>query len=386
MTIVLVIVILIAGCIALRIGLRGRRIDDHPLCRRCGFDLTGKPLDSHVCAECGADLIGRNSVQIGHRQRLRSWMLGGVILLLIALIVGGFEITDRSRAIEWIQYLPVKWLLHQAQGNDATARSDALRELLVRAKYRRLNYVQNAATLAVALTIQADATKPWDPLWGDIIELERSTGQVTESQCTQYARQALHDAIRLRVRPTIRLGDPMPYWIDEQSGRVATASVLTWSADWKRIDVSGIPLTISGGWMTWSARPFRGGSSSGSSITPDRFPTDLAPGVHTIDFVFAAQVSDRLTSPAAPGVTIGGSPAQMPMSGIAQTVDLEASVTVLPATRPTVKGVPNPAVARAIQSALSMRLIAAEPEFRNTKAWPRSARRRCRSRSTSTFW
>ena len=35
------IVILIAATVLLIAGLRGRRVDDHPLCRRCGFDLIG---------------------------------------------------------------------------------------------------------------------------------------------------------------------------------------------------------------------------------------------------------------------------------------------------------------------------------------------------------
>src|SRR5690606_32468555 len=32
----------LAGATALLLGLRGRRIDTHPICRRCGFDLIGQ--------------------------------------------------------------------------------------------------------------------------------------------------------------------------------------------------------------------------------------------------------------------------------------------------------------------------------------------------------
>jgi tRNA(Ile2) C34 agmatinyltransferase TiaS len=48
--------LIVVGISALVRGLRGRRIDDHPLCRRCGFDLTGKPETSTRCPECGSDL------------------------------------------------------------------------------------------------------------------------------------------------------------------------------------------------------------------------------------------------------------------------------------------------------------------------------------------
>jgi len=36
-------------------GLRGRRVGEHPYCKKCGFDLTGKPDASTRCAECGPD-------------------------------------------------------------------------------------------------------------------------------------------------------------------------------------------------------------------------------------------------------------------------------------------------------------------------------------------
>src|SRR5688572_29100978 len=47
--IALPILVLIAATVLLIAGLRGRRVDDHPLCRRCGFDLVGSPRESVVC-------------------------------------------------------------------------------------------------------------------------------------------------------------------------------------------------------------------------------------------------------------------------------------------------------------------------------------------------
>jgi hypothetical protein len=110
-------------------------VDDHPHCRRCGYDLTGKPADSHRCAECGADLTARRGVVMGRRRRLKSsWIFGGSLLLLISLTTGGFVVANQLRTIQWVHYFPVKLLLHQAQGNDpgsgrhkwVTSRIDAM--------------------------------------------------------------------------------------------------------------------------------------------------------------------------------------------------------------------------------------------------------------------
>jgi hypothetical protein len=56
--ITLAIALFLGGISLVARGLRGRRIDDHPLCERCGFDLTGKPQGSDICSECGAELSG----------------------------------------------------------------------------------------------------------------------------------------------------------------------------------------------------------------------------------------------------------------------------------------------------------------------------------------
>jgi ribosomal protein L37E len=49
-------------------GLRGVRLDDHPLCRRCGYDLYGAPAGTTTCTECGADLARPRAMKIGHRR------------------------------------------------------------------------------------------------------------------------------------------------------------------------------------------------------------------------------------------------------------------------------------------------------------------------------
>jgi hypothetical protein len=57
------------GLILLIIGLRGWRIDDHPWCRKCRYDLSG--LDEPAaCPECGADLARRRAVRIGLHGRV----------------------------------------------------------------------------------------------------------------------------------------------------------------------------------------------------------------------------------------------------------------------------------------------------------------------------
>src|SRR5438045_6693447 len=83
--------------VATLIALRGRRVDDHPHCRRCGFDLFGKPAESSLCSECGADLAKRKAVRIGRRERRLRLLVVAVPALLLSVGWTGWDGWRRVR-------------------------------------------------------------------------------------------------------------------------------------------------------------------------------------------------------------------------------------------------------------------------------------------------
>src|SRR5690606_32442250 len=109
------------------VGWRGCAVDDHPVCRRCGFDLSGTP-DAPRCNECGRELTKRPAVRIGNRQRRRWAIAAGSALLLpvlgVLLLVGYGTATD----VDWQHHKPAWWLAREIRGDDESARLAALRE------------------------------------------------------------------------------------------------------------------------------------------------------------------------------------------------------------------------------------------------------------------
>jgi hypothetical protein len=75
---------IVVGAILLWRGIRGRFVGDHPHCRKCGFDLFGKPDSSTLCSECGSDLSQPKSTQIGTRRRRPRFAFAGLFLLILA--------------------------------------------------------------------------------------------------------------------------------------------------------------------------------------------------------------------------------------------------------------------------------------------------------------
>src|SRR5687767_396658 len=77
----------LAAAAAVLYALRGRRVDDHPICHKCGFDLVGKPAASAVCSECGVDLGRKRSIRTGNRLRRRRLF---ALSLPVFLAAGGW--------------------------------------------------------------------------------------------------------------------------------------------------------------------------------------------------------------------------------------------------------------------------------------------------------
>lgn len=121
----------LTGITILLIGLRGRRIDDHPLCSPCRFDLYGLTNPMH-CPECGAALDHPRAMRIGHRRRL-PWFIAiggaatGLVAALLALSIWAFLSGTNVDA-----YKPAWMLKMQVKHGIFGSRDSAVLELVNR--------------------------------------------------------------------------------------------------------------------------------------------------------------------------------------------------------------------------------------------------------------
>src|SRR5580765_2245604 len=131
---------LLGGIFLLLLGLRGRRVDDHPVCRKCGFDLTGRPGGASAgrCSECGTDLARSRAVRIGNRQQRRLLLRLGVLLTVICVMWLGSIGWIVGRGVDLNQYKPVWLLLRETSGKDLPARDAALAEIMSRVRRGKL--------------------------------------------------------------------------------------------------------------------------------------------------------------------------------------------------------------------------------------------------------
>jgi len=81
---------LLLGTLLVWLGRRGKRLDGHPVCRKCRYDLSGSVGGGgalpEACPECGRSLAERRAVANGNRRPRPIVLTSGFVL--VALGVG----------------------------------------------------------------------------------------------------------------------------------------------------------------------------------------------------------------------------------------------------------------------------------------------------------
>jgi hypothetical protein len=214
----------LTALVLLFVGRRGRRVNDHPICRRCGFDLTGRPAASTVCSECGADLRPRRSVRIGARVRRRGLIALALLLLVPSVACLAFLGWSGAGDVPMVQRKPLWWLLNDAAGKDPLARDAAFNEIFLRLRAGRLTDAQVDDVTGRALALQADPKKVWLPQWGDFVEEAYLGGKVPAERWRSYVRQAP----QFELVATERFGRRDRAWLElvERPSRVGSSTEL----------------------------------------------------------------------------------------------------------------------------------------------------------------
>ena len=213
---------LLCGSVLLWAGWRGRRVGNHSTCRRCGYDLTGRPEGSNACPECGSDLTRPRAVAVGDWSRKPKLAALGAA----AVMVGGLRLAgDVRRTIgDDVNTLkPAWWLAREAQTGDRPHRQAALTALRHRLPLGQVSAATVKRLTASALDRQADLSKPWEAEWGEWLEAALAAGKLTDAERDRYFRQAVAPCyVGLKVRQRVRRGDPFPVTrIGENGPRLA---------------------------------------------------------------------------------------------------------------------------------------------------------------------
>ncbi|MCK4871689.1 MAG: hypothetical protein KAS72_03085 [Phycisphaerales bacterium] len=247
---------LLTGIWLLVAGVRGRKISDHPFCRRCKYDLVmhGK---ASVCPECGRGLADHRAVRHGIRCKRPRVIAFGSLFLLVGL--GGWGVAGWASAVtyDWNRIKPVSWLKREAIVPSTTIPTPAHQELLRRLMLGRLSEQQVDDLVQTGLSIQGDPNATWNDEWGDFIEEAIERGKLTDEQEETYYRQTLEFSFDITCRPKVRAGEPIPFRISTIPFRLSfrrwdlapNGPVLFGFSEWQDLSINGKTVECRKPWI-----------------------------------------------------------------------------------------------------------------------------------------
>lgn len=217
------ITLLLGGVLVVLLGWRGRKINDHPHCSRCRFDLVGIYPGARICPECGTGLEkaqGRKGVRVGVRARQRGVIACGIAIVLIAGIPLGLFTYSAVRGTSIVKHLPLGALELMANRGPQGRADEAVVEIRNRLRDQTLDQEQSKRAVALVLACQADETRTWTRAWADLLERVDLNGLLTPEQ----AQQVLVNGIRptITARPTATRGGHAVVEINPVASRLGT--------------------------------------------------------------------------------------------------------------------------------------------------------------------
>jgi ribosomal protein L40E len=334
-------IMVVVGLALLLAGLRGRRTDDHPICRRCRFDLVGLPESAEVCPECGSSLDRPKAVRVGHRRKRRGLIALGVVATLSgATLFGLFSwqtlAGSPTQLPAWVLEAEARW----AGGQTSL---DAWDELALRVKAGTLGKSRSLRMVDVALARQKPPALGWKRLHGDYIDAVNAAGLLDDMRLATYLRQGVTPTIR--VRRVVRAGEPIPLGLGVSSIRLGKQGVVCIRKQAVSIELPGTEFhggRVLDGHDTMYTGQWRssGMSLSAFPLHANQFQTQ--PGEHTMRVVMRYEVYTDWSRK-------GGKP----LAGWEQAFELP--IRVVPSNEQTVELIePTPESRREMLEAISI--------------------------------
>ncbi|MFA6045091.1 MAG: hypothetical protein WC718_08910 [Phycisphaerales bacterium] len=376
----------VGGVVLLWLGLHGWRINDHPTCRQCRFDLDGVYPESVTCPECGAGLKRENSIRIGVRRRLPALVAIGAVLVLFPAVPLGAVGYAALTGTDINGMLPVGVLLWEAKHATPASGEKIANELLRRAQAKKLSASQYTKAIDAALAMQADPKAPWSEAWGNFIDNARLDGTLSPAGRDAYEQHSA--SFTLSTRNKTAAGATLPATIKLNEARVASGDAVTHTltlagatVDGRKVDAKvaspqgngvfrmgggGVTiingLSMGGGFdnaddgvvgsvMAAGSRVplgvFGGGASNLSQVEIS-LPKDLPPGKHTVQLELNQETSAG---------RIGFGMMPLPTSAGGSPVTLAAEVEIAPVDQLVTPIAPTPEVTAKLARALRPQAI-----------------------------
>lgn len=291
---------IVIGAATIALGRRGRRINDHPACRQCGFDLLAHYPGANNCPECGAGIKLARFVVKGQRKRMWSLIALGTPLVVLPLATIGIVLFAGLTHKNINAYKPLGLLLWEAKRCSDQELKEIGRFLCDQQLKSKLTQAEIDRIVAVIIDMQKDYSTPFEQEWSAFLKQARIDGTISDT-----ATQTILDVggrVEWRAAKSVRRGDQLVVRCREAESRlpVGMSAVHTYMVRTVRIGERELSYTTTTTAPMWFAPSesdhgcqflFSGttrqlrlgkGAEAGCLSILIKIPDDLPLGVHSL--------------------------------------------------------------------------------------------------------
>lgn len=201
------------GLIALAIGVRGRRVDGRPRCKRgrCRYELTSflgesRPGSGYpaTCPECGRVAKSAREVRWGERRARRWAVVIGAMLLGLAAAPVGIELRARATNVNPYAWMPTWYLINGVERDTQSNGFNHQKELLRRADADEISDAAAERLTRKILEWQRDENVYWGAL-GDVFASLTLNGKTTLEDVKEFWEHIWR--FEVVGRPVVALGE-----------------------------------------------------------------------------------------------------------------------------------------------------------------------------------
>jgi hypothetical protein len=247
-----------------------------------------------------------------------------------------------ATSYNWYSIAP-DWLLEEVAGSDGgSGQASALSELAARITAGAAGEGRTARLVEQGLARQADASRPWQVGWGDVIDAAIGRGLVAPEQIEAYLSRACEFSLRTRERANAGGQLQVGAWVKPLRGGTGTGILVQMRL--LSVRLGEIPLARAGSSgasrLYLSGQGSMGGSSQSVTVQGE-------PGEHRLELEIEASLGHGR------GLSTQGvfSDPKPPSDVVLRRV-LSGEIEVLAADAPLVALVEDPSLAGAIRSAM----------------------------------
>lgn len=269
------------------VALRGTRIDDHPVCRACRFDLSG--LDGVglaqspvTCPECGTDVASPAAIRRGNRRRRRGRIFASGVLTAMTLALFAGALWAATTRVNWVAFLPTNILISQVTP-DGNLRDAAIGELLQRQHDGRLSpdHLGDIASRLAAIQTHPDAF--WSQACGEALEVLWHANAFSPDLRDAIIRRTL--TVDLDIRPDAK--DRIGFILSGRIDRTGPSLLWEFAPLLLAVEIDGRPFDP----PHPPARNSANMMGSGRISIGDALLLDLPEGEHHIAFRWSIRAS-----------------------------------------------------------------------------------------------